>query len=271
MAPGPRTVVHLAPHPDDEAMGAPALLLRLRGSGWRVVNVACSLGRSHQHHRRAAEVAEACRRAGFELEVLDPPVAMSSDDDLRAAHVRLVGAIGDLLTGIDADVVVAPSPHDRHHGHEVVGRAARDVLARPGMPILWMWGLWGELPLPTLFSGFGEEEMQAAEHVLSAHAEEVARNDYLALLRGRAVAARVLGAERVFGFGSAARDAPYAELLTEAVFADGEWWAGPPRELDASRALAAIGRAQPLGWWMDAPSFTTRLAQAGPGQGAGGP
>ncbi len=32
----------------------------------------------------------------------------------------------------------------------------RDALARTGMPILWMWGLSGELPLPTLFFGFGE-------------------------------------------------------------------------------------------------------------------
>ena len=263
MAPGPRTVVHLAPHPDDEAMGAPALLLALRARGWRVVNVACSLGRPGQQRRRAAEVAEACRRAGFELEVLDPPVALSRGDDLPAAQARLVAAIDDLLARLEPDVVVAPSPHDRHPGHEVVGRAARDALARPGMPVLWMWGLWGELPLPTLFFSFGEDEMRAAEQVLSAHAEEVARNDYLALLRARAVASRVLGAERVFGFGTGARSAPHAELLTEAAFADGEWWAGTPRALDASDALAPIGRERPLGWWMDAPSFAARLAGTG--------
>ncbi len=252
-------------------MGAPALLLALRGRGWRVVNVACSLGRPHQRSRRTAEVREACRRAGFDLEVIHPPVALSRGDNLRAAHARLVAAIADLLARNSADVVVAPSPHDRHPGHEVVGRAARDALARSGMPVLWMWGLWGELPLPTLFFGFGESELQAAEHVLSAHAEEVARNDYLALLRARAVTSRVLGAERVFGFGAAARGAPYAELLTEAAFADGEWWAGAPRELHASDALEPFGRGQPLGWWMDAPSFATLLERTGERRRSDGP
>lgn len=263
MASGRRTVVHLAPHPDDEAMGSPALLLALRDSGWRVVNVACSLGRLHQHRRRADEVAEACRRAGWELEILDPPVAISSRDDLGSAQVRLRAAVADLVTRLAPDVVVAPSPHDRHPGHEVVGRAVRDALARPGAPRLWMWGLWGELPLPTLFFGFGDVELEAAVGVLGAHAEEVERNDYVALLRARAITARVLGAERVFGFGAPGRPERFAELLTEVGFADGEWWAGRTRELRAEDRLEPIGRDRPLGWWMNADSFTTRLERDG--------
>ena len=263
MAPGLRTVVHLAPHPDDEAMGSPALLLALRDSGCRVINVACSLGRLHQRRRRAAEVADACRRAGWELVILDPPVALSGGDDLGGAQVRLRAAVADLVTRLSPDVVVAPSAHDRHPAHEVVGRAARDALAAPGMPRLWLWSLWGELPLPTLFFGFGDVALDAAVGVLGAHAEEVARNDYVALLRARAVAARVLGAERVFGFGAAGRPEPFAELLTEVAFADGEWWAGRPRELRIAEALQPIDRDRPLGWWMNAPSFTTRLERAG--------
>lgn len=261
MASGPRTVVHLAPHPDDEALGAPALLLALRASGCRVVNVACSLGRPEQRARRGTEVAEACRRAGFELEILDPPVALSRSDDLDRAQETLVARIGELVAAVSADVVIGPSPHDRHPGHELVGRAARDALASPEMPRLWMWGLWADLPLPTLFFGFGDAELDAATHVLRAHAEEVARNDYVALLRSRAAASRVLGAERVFGFGAPARPEPYAELLTEVVFADGDWWAGPARPLLAGDGLQPIRRDRRLGWWMDAPSFTERLAR----------
>lgn len=262
MASGLRTVVHLAPHPDDEAMGSPALLLALRDSGCRVVNVACSLGRPEHHRRRATEVTEACSRARFELRIMDPPIALSSGDDLGRAQVRLVSELAGLIAELEPDVVVAPSPHDRHPGHEVVGRAARDALAGPGMPRLWMWALWGELPLPTLLFGFGDAELEAAAHVLGAHVGELARNDYVALLRARAVAARVLGAERVFGFGAAGRPAPYAELLTEVGFAAGQWWAGRARELRAGDDLEPIGRDRPLGWWMDAPSFTARLAGA---------
>ena len=240
-------------------MGAPALLLALRASGCRVVNVACSLGRLGQRARRGAEATEACRRAGFELEVLEPPVALSRGDDLRRAQTTLTSNIEELVAALAPDVVLAPSPHDRHPAHEAVSRAARDALGHAGMPVLWMWGLWGELPLPTLFFGFGDRELDAAVDLLGAHAEEIARNDYVALLRARAIAARVLGAERVFGFGSPGRSSPYAELLTEVVFADGEWWAGTPRELRASDGLHPIGRDRPLRWWMEAASFTTQL------------
>ena len=70
-----RTVLHLSPHPDDEVVGMPATLMALRDAGWRVVNLACGLGRPAQHQRRRAEVEEACRRAGFELLPCEPPLA----------------------------------------------------------------------------------------------------------------------------------------------------------------------------------------------------
>jgi LmbE family N-acetylglucosaminyl deacetylase len=65
------TVLHLAPHPDDEAIGSPATLMELRDAGWRVVNLACSLGEGTQKGRRENEVREACHRAGFELCIAD--------------------------------------------------------------------------------------------------------------------------------------------------------------------------------------------------------
>jgi hypothetical protein len=107
-------------------------------------------------------------------------------------------------------------------------------------------------------------------HVLGAHAGELARNDYGALVRARAKANRVLGAERVFGYGSAAREQPLAELLTEAVMLEGEWWAAPARELDPQAPLASPGVVDPgtdpkravrhrLGWWLNAESVGDRM------------
>jgi LmbE family N-acetylglucosaminyl deacetylase len=250
------TVLHVSPHPDDELLGAPATLLRLLAAGHRVVNLACSLGRPDQEERRRREVVEACLRAGFELEILDPPLRISRADDLDAAQRRLAEEVARCVRELGAELVVAPSPHDVHHGHEAVGRAVRDALAVGGAPRLWMWALWGELPLPTLFAPFEEAELERASHALSAHAGEVSRNDYVELLRARAVTARVLGAERVFGFGEPGRDGPYAELLTEVAFAGGEWWAGAPRVPDPAGPLAALPHARPLGWWMNAPSFS---------------
>jgi LmbE family N-acetylglucosaminyl deacetylase len=262
------TVLHLAPHPDDEVIGAPATLLRLRDAGHRIVNVACSLGRPDEQERRRSEAIEACLRAGFDLEILDPPLKISRDDDLQLAQRTLTEEIQRLVQTLDVALVVGPTPHDGHHGHEVVGRAARDALAMDRAPRLWMWAIWADLPLPTLFAAFGEEELARATHALRAHAGEVVRNDYVDLLGCRGITARVLGAEQVFGFGHPGKDVRYADLLTEVAYSDGEWWAGAPREPDPSNPLAWMPRDRPLGWWMNEPSFRARLrdvAASGPG------
>jgi LmbE family N-acetylglucosaminyl deacetylase len=246
-----RTVLHLSPHPDDEVLGAGATLLALRDTGHHVINLAVTLGSDeHERPRRLHEVERACQRAGFELVVHDP------GRDLAAAVRALIAERG-------AGLVVAPSPHDGHPRHEAVGRAARDAVeAERGAdppPRLWLWGLWGDLPRPTLYHGFDEVLMRQAIHVLEAHAGELERNDYRDLLRARAAANRVLGAERVFGWGAPGRDQPFAELLMEAVVGEDDWWTTTPRALDLKRPLEDPPEpTAAIGWWLHAPSFTDR-------------
>src|SRR3954453_19534766 len=141
-------VLHLAPHPDDELLGAPATPMALRDEGHEIINLACSLGTEHE--RRRDELAEACRRAGFTLRLTREPVAMSSSDDMAAAQRSLEQELRLALEQTGGQLVISPSPHDRHHGHEVVARAAREVLARKPGQRWWMWGLWADLPLPSL-------------------------------------------------------------------------------------------------------------------------
>jgi LmbE family N-acetylglucosaminyl deacetylase len=204
-------VLHLAPHPDDEVLGAGATLLGLRDAGHRIINLACSLGRPDQHDRRRAEVAEACERAGFELVVHDPPLGLSLDDDASAARRLLGDTVERLISHERVGLLISPDPDDAHHAHQTVAAVARTA----GVP-WWSWALWRDLARPTLFSPFGESRLAELQHVLAAHRGEVARNDYPELLRARAICARVLGAERVFGFGSERRaEEPYAELLAD--------------------------------------------------------
>ena len=255
--------LHLAPHPDDEAIGAVAALLALRAAGWRVINYACGLGRPEQHLRRRAEVEEACRRAGFDLVIGEPPLAMSRGDDLVRAEDELVRRLADLAGTLAPVLVVSPSVHDGHHAHELVARAARRLIEHFAYepPTWWMWGLWADLPFPTLVVPCDEARLALAGHALAAHAGEVERNDYVALIGARARANAVLGAERVFGTGAPALpEATMVELLCESALTPRGWLLGAPRLLDPACPLAPPSD-RPIGWWLLSESPRDALAR----------
>jgi LmbE family N-acetylglucosaminyl deacetylase len=214
-----QVVVHVSPHPDDEAIAAGMTLTALAMLGWRVINLLMSAGRPGDESRRRAEATEAARRGGFHLDV---------DGDIAAALERHRPTI-----------VMSPQPHDAHPAHEAVARAVRDALeSSADPPVWWMWGLWAELAVPTLYVPFGDAELARALEVLAAYEGELARNDYRRVVRGRAASNTVIGSERVFGFGSgAASDQPFAELLTEAVRRDRHWYAGARRVVDLESPL----------------------------------
>jgi LmbE family N-acetylglucosaminyl deacetylase len=262
VTPGQLVVLHVSPHPDDEAIGAPATLLSFREAGHKVVNLLVSLGRPPDHDRRRREAREAAGRLGFELVEHEPPLDISAGDDLDAAQAHLASTVGDWLDHRGVHLVVGPSPHDGHRAHEMVGRAVRDAFAARGdiQARWWMWGLWSDLPLPTLFVPFGDAELQHALHGLAAYAGELDRDDYTRLVKGRAEANHVLGSERVFGFGAAERrESRYAELITEVMRRDGRWAAAGPRVLNAGDPLATVGAQADLSWWIDGESFADRM------------
>lgn len=260
-------VLQLAPHPDDEVLAAGGTLLRLRDAGWEVITLVCSLGRPQQRERRRAEVEEACARAGFSLRLPAAELAIGSGDDLTAARRALCGEIGAALDDITPALLVGPSPHDEHPGHEVVGRATVDALGgRAARPRWWLWSLWGDATPPTLLADLDDDVLTRAGQVLDAHAGEVARNDYARLLRARASVAGVTGPERAFGFGTegghAAASETFCELLCDT--APG-WPLAVARRLDARDALAGARPAgADAGAWLAAPSARTLLHPGAP-------
>jgi LmbE family N-acetylglucosaminyl deacetylase len=239
--------------------------MALRDAGYRVVNFACSLGRAEQRERREAELREACRLAGFELRMPAHPVALSTGDDRAAAQGELQALASETIAELAPDVVLSPGPHDRHRGHEAVSRAVRDALREQPEepPPWWIWGLWGGLALPTLATAFDADRLEEILAALAAHEGELERRDYRRLVRARAEANALLAPELLFGFGtSAGPEAPYAELLTEVVLADGLWYLGPARWLDPFDPTV-----EPTGVevtdWLYAPSLADRLASSG--------
>jgi LmbE family N-acetylglucosaminyl deacetylase len=260
------TILHLAPHPDDELIGAPAALLGLRDAGWRVVNLVSGLGRGAERRRRHEEAREACRRAGFELRVAGVP-----------SGAAVLTAVTSVIDSVRPRILVAPSPHDAHPDHEVVGRAAVaacELRQAEGEapPRLWLWGLWADLPFPTIAVAFGEKRMREALRCLEAHEGELRRNDYRRLVHGRAEMNASLGPERVFGFGGEAPARPgleYVELLCEVLLVDGNWHLAAPRWLDVDDPLAerrgtggahradVARNVRPVGEWLHGPSLTS--------------
>jgi LmbE family N-acetylglucosaminyl deacetylase len=259
-------VLHVSPHPDDELIGAPATLFALRDAGHRIVNFAASLGAPHAAERRRLELEEACRRAGLELLIAKEPfgsVSRGGPGPRDAAQGALTEELAGLLATRRFDLVVGPTPHEGHPGHELVARAIRAVLTRVTTPNRWwLWHLWGGLPIPTTVVPFDDERMREIKHALHAHRGELERNDYTALVSGRATATRVLAPELVFGFGSAGLHQPYAEITTEAIrHDDGRWLLGSPRILDPWRPFPAATTID-ISWWMNEPSVTERLGVA---------
>jgi LmbE family N-acetylglucosaminyl deacetylase len=249
------TLVHVAPHPDDEAVGCPGALLHLAEQGWRIVSVIASLGFPAQWTRRRAEAEEASRRAGFVPAFLDPPLNISVDDDLGLALDRVRSELPAIARQFDASIVVSPSPHDVHHGHETVGRGVQAAMLELAPSVRWwMWGVWGDLPAPNIFFPFDEASISRQLHILEAYQGELDRNDFRRLLTGRAMANAVLGAERVFGFGApAASPLPYAEVLTEVRRIDDRWMGAAPHQLDGD-PLRHQAFELDLTAWVESPS-----------------
>jgi hypothetical protein len=173
----------------------------------------------------------------------------------------LVELLARLLPELAPAVVCAPSPHDGHHAHELVGRAARRALeALPGAaPPLWLWGVWADLPFPTLIAPFDRARLAEIRHALAAHQSELERLPIDRLIEARAGVAAGLGEERVYGSGFAGDlTNELAELLCEVVSTPAGWQLGAPRRLDADAPLASPSGTS-IGWWLTSDSPQARL------------
>jgi len=238
-------VLVLAPHPDDEILGAGAAHIAMARAGHDVRVYPVTLGRHADHERRHAELTRSCQVAGLGL--LDvPPLDMSSGehDDLVAAGDRLALALPEHLDGVD--IVSGPSPRDVHPAHVAIAvAAARAIEASGADRRLWLWSIWGTVPRPTLWFPFDEALLDHQLAALAEHRSQVARGAFQRLVRGRAEAASVLGPELLYGFGVQAPDASYAELLCEVAHRDGVWLAGRERLLDPAEPLGGADAVHP--------------------------
>jgi LmbE family N-acetylglucosaminyl deacetylase len=141
--PGPLVVV--APHPDDEVLGAGGLVSSwaMAGQAVTVVSVtdgeAADAGRRDLDRVRRAELRNALRTLSL-LHVTVRRLAIP-DGKVDAYKNRLRSAVQECAK--DHATIVAPFERDGHPDHEAVGQVCLDVAETDGVPIVrypvWAW------------------------------------------------------------------------------------------------------------------------------------
>jgi LmbE family N-acetylglucosaminyl deacetylase len=135
----------LAPHPDDETLGAGGLIAKLRTQGTPVTVVAVTDGESayddmkRLNEIRVPEQTEALRRLGVRESMIQR--LKLPDRDVSSHEDELVDLLLPLVT--PETLVIAPWPGDFHPDHEAVGRAAARVSRLRNSPVayylFWTW------------------------------------------------------------------------------------------------------------------------------------
>ncbi len=231
LAPDAPVCMVFSPHPDDEAV-AGALPYRLRREGWRVANVAVTLGSNvPRRPARWQELQDCCAFLGFDLlsatgehqhgmERIAPATATAEPAHWEAC----VAQVAELLRTHRPRVVVCPHDDDGHPAHigthllvmEALRRMPPDFEAR-----LAFSEYWNTQSRPGLMVELGAPEVGALMGALSQHVGEVARNPYHLGLPAWFMDSVRRGTERVGGAGAAAAPFVFASLYGWQQWADG--------------------------------------------------
>jgi LmbE family N-acetylglucosaminyl deacetylase len=179
------TVV-LAPHPDDETLGAGGLIARLRKQGVSVTVVAVTDGENAYSDMegldaiRVPEQTEALHRLGVQESMIHR--LMLPDRSISAHEDELVDLLLPFVT--PETHVIAPWKRDFHPDHEVVGRAAARLAQLMGLSVtyylFWTWhrgtpGMLTRLPIARL--DLSDRELQTKLYALEAHISQFEHSD----------------------------------------------------------------------------------------------
>ncbi|MBI4068317.1 PIG-L family deacetylase [Candidatus Kaiserbacteria bacterium] len=212
----PPIAMIFSPHPDDEVlMGAP-LAMRLRREGYRIVNVAMTLGRPEQRERRATELKGACAYLDFELTVLASNGFDSASKSLRKSEVWLwlsqVNTIAGFIHRIMPKIIIIHHHHDAHHEHQgtaLMVRGALQCIEWSG--IVFEGEYWSEVQNPNLMLEVSAEQLIQMLEALSCHKGELERNPYDRREPAR-LSNNVRRSEIVLGRGTAAPAFDFAAM-----------------------------------------------------------
>lgn len=191
--PPPGPVLVVAPHPDDETIGAGGALARHALAGDAVtVLVATSGERTSGGGRHAQAVAVAreaeCRGALADLGVGEPTFLRLPDGALGGWVAELAAAVREY--GRDARVVYLPSLLDPHRDHRAVNAAVAAASLRVDADT-YGYEVWSPGPVDVVLDV--GEVYERKERALRRYATALASVDYVRAARGLATYRSIAG------------------------------------------------------------------------------
>ena len=212
-----------SPHPDDEAISGGLPWRLRRQDGWRVVNVAVTLGSNEARRaERWRELVQCCTYLGFELASASGEAERGLErisprtSALEAAYWKdCVARIAGLLAGYRPRLIVCPHANDGHPAHIGTHLLVMDALRHLGPAAgvhLALSEYWNTQADPGLMVELGNADVADLVAALSLHAGEVARNPYHLTLPAWFIDGVRRGAERVGSPGGKAPGFCFAAL-----------------------------------------------------------
>jgi len=235
-----------APHPDDECIVG-ALPLRLQQeAGWRVSNVAVTLGSNPERREsRWAELVDACGVLGFDcIRVGEDGLSDVRSDTaerepaLWQAHVDAIAA---LLRQHRPALVLAPHVLDDNPSHRGVHHLVANAIAvARSDTVLAQTEFWSTQNQPNALVQTGIADTARLIAALERHTGEIARNPYHLRLPAFLADAVRRGGELVLGAGEEPPNFAFATLYRLVVYRAGQPEAElPPRVFPADQALTS--------------------------------
>lgn len=244
--PSPGHCLIFAPHPDDECIVG-ALPLRLQQeAGWRVGNVAVTLGSNPERREsRWVELQDACGVLGFDC----IRVGEAGLSDVRAdtaerepqlwqAHVDTIAA---LLARHRPALVLAPHALDDNPSHRGVYRLVAEALAAARLDaVLAHTEFWSTQSAPNALVQTNIADTARLIAALERHTGEIERNPYHLRLPAFLADAVRRGGELVLGAGEEPPDFAFATLYRLVAYRAGQPAAELPRRVfSADKALSS--------------------------------
>lgn len=235
-----------SPHPDDECIVG-ALPLRLQQeTGWRVSNVAVTLGsNAERREARWAELQDACGVLGFGC----IRVGQDGLSDVRADAVQpgQVEALAAVLAAHRPALVLAPHALDDNPSHRGVHRLVVEALAAARLDtVLALTEFWSTQAEPNALVQTNIADTARLIAALERHTGEIERNPYHLRLPAFLADAVRRGGELLLGAGEAPPDFAFATLYRFVAYRAGQPLADLPRRVfPADQALSSSALLQP--------------------------